>query len=454
MSVTEYSGLPMELLKKSDSISGNIVSIFAYLFLFIPNLIGCWMALILIQPKIGNWLHSYSYGKWAMLHLNLQLYGWSSIPLLGAFSLYFMNKNKQSSPHDILIICLLWTIALIGGSWHWLSGGSSGKIFLDWSGHSLHLFCGSILLIWAVLVWNFLSAFKSDKVKYSAKNIIEGLGLLTLLAVPISLFLTSHDNVYPPINPNSGGATGHSLLASTSGLIFIILLLFSYILPNNSQKNLPLKICWGYLLFCLISYLGIRHGNASNDETNQILGLAVLLGWIPLLSIYFRTLSLNVFGKKWSMALIFWWALLTLNGFTFFIPDWLIQTKFTNGFVAHSHLAMAGFVTALNQVILSQIQNPVAESESKTTTFYLWNVSLGLYLISMFSSGIYENNNFTGFMNHSAYVQFLYSLRLIAGLGMTLASAIWFVRAYRPLLQNFKTRSTLSNTQSTVVYPS
>ena len=41
-----------------------------------------------------------------------------------------------------------------------------------------------------------------------------------------------------------------------------------------------------------------------------------------------------------------WWGLLVLTGYLMYFPWILDRIKFTQGLVAHSHLAMAGFTTS------------------------------------------------------------------------------------------------------------
>jgi len=46
----------------------------------------------------------------------------------------------------------VWSAALGVGAFSWLSGHSSGKLFLDWSGFARVLFPGALLVLWLLLV--------------------------------------------------------------------------------------------------------------------------------------------------------------------------------------------------------------------------------------------------------------------------------------------------------------
>ncbi|OYV05568.1 MAG: hypothetical protein CFE26_10890, partial [Verrucomicrobiales bacterium VVV1] len=97
------------------------------------NAVGVWMAALLLWPRLGVLAGEATYGRWVPVHLNLQLYGWTSLPLLGwLFAIYQVGKSKWAGP-----AIWGWSVALMVGSEFWLSGRTTGKIFLDWSGGSL-----------------------------------------------------------------------------------------------------------------------------------------------------------------------------------------------------------------------------------------------------------------------------------------------------------------------------
>src|SRR5215472_17979023 len=51
-------------------------------WLFASNLIGVWLAILLLFPNAGRFLGEWSYGRWTPVHLNFQLYGWIALPLV------------------------------------------------------------------------------------------------------------------------------------------------------------------------------------------------------------------------------------------------------------------------------------------------------------------------------------------------------------------------------------
>ena len=52
--------------------------------------------LLLVHPQLGDALGEYTYGRWAALHLNWQLYGWCSLPLVGVLLLVAMFKSSSA----------------------------------------------------------------------------------------------------------------------------------------------------------------------------------------------------------------------------------------------------------------------------------------------------------------------------------------------------------------------
>ena len=92
------------------------------------------------QPALGEW----TYGRWMMVHMNLELYGWASLPLVGfLFRVYGADRGpvaKWCRP-----VLWVWSASLGVGVFSWLSGHSSGKLFLDWSGYARVLFPAALL---------------------------------------------------------------------------------------------------------------------------------------------------------------------------------------------------------------------------------------------------------------------------------------------------------------------
>src|ERR1039458_7349777 len=52
-------------------------------WLVFANSIGVLLSILLLFPAINPILGEWTYGRWIMVHINLELYGWTSLPLVG-----------------------------------------------------------------------------------------------------------------------------------------------------------------------------------------------------------------------------------------------------------------------------------------------------------------------------------------------------------------------------------
>ena len=108
------------------------------------NAAGLWLSLLLLFPglNIGEW----TYGRWMPVHLNVQLYGWAALPLVGwLLSIYGVPRRWAEAA------TWAWTAALAAGVLSWLGGATSGKIFLDWKGGPRLAFVAALAFLWCVL---------------------------------------------------------------------------------------------------------------------------------------------------------------------------------------------------------------------------------------------------------------------------------------------------------------
>src|ERR1035437_2773097 len=164
-------------------------------WLVCANAVGLLLATLLLFPGGNHWLGEFTYGRWVPLHLNLQLYGWCSLPLLAWLLKTYRADNEPASRWART--CLwLWSASLVVGAGSWLTGNSSGKLFLDWTGYPRMIFPLAICFLWVVLTWSLRQHWHSTK-NHTAKII----GLVGLLTVPPVLYWAAGPGVYPAVNP-------------------------------------------------------------------------------------------------------------------------------------------------------------------------------------------------------------------------------------------------------------
>jgi cytochrome c oxidase cbb3-type subunit 1 len=395
-------------------------------WLLISNCVGLLLGILLLFPQLNYWLGEWTYGRWMPLHLNLILYGWCSLPLV-AWLLKAYQADRKPSTQWGRASLWGWSTALAVGAMSWLTGHSSGKLFLDWQGYARVLFVLAMLFLWLVLAWSLRCHWRGEENLSRIRRAGKIAGLVALLAVPFALYWAAEPKVYPPVNPDTGGPTGASLLESTLGVILIMLLL-PYGVGRQAQTNQRLR-AGAWILFAAenILCLALGRGNSSHHQLGEILGLGSLLFWVPMLSAYFNSFVWPAHTKRWLNACLFWWGLLVASSFTIFLPGLLDRFKFTDALVGHAHLAMAGFVSSLNIFLLVALLGEDGRSLNANWAFFAWQAGTVGYVVVMAVAGWLEGSNpaFTIVPGFGRNV--LYALRLVCGGLMTAAGIHWWL---------------------------
>lgn len=399
-------------------------------WLFAANLIGVWLAVLLLFPNAGHWLGAWSYGRWTPVHLNFQLYGWMALPLVAwAMRIYRAHRAPVSTWARAAL--LLWSLALAVGGISWLSGTTSGKLFLDWAGFSRILFPLAILFLWCVLAVAYGQAWRDPDNRRLAVRAVKLLGLALLLPIPSAIYLASSPGLYPAVNPDTGGPTGASQLESTL-IVVLILLLLPYGLTHRKRGGRRwLLVSWFTIVLEGLLCLALGSADVSHHRPVQFLSLASLLVWVPLLPAYFSAFEWPGVTRPWRIATFAWWAVLVPTGWAFFLPGILDRLKFTDGLVAHSILAMAGFVTSLLVLILGVLLREHADVFNSRWAFIAWHGSALAYVVLFLLAGWREGIDPTFTIVPGPARNILYVARLILGIAMTAASAEWLRRLSR-----------------------
>lgn len=394
---------------------GRVVALHSLGWLVAANVIGVWLALVLVWPGVGNLLAPFTYGRWAPLHLNWHLYGACSLPLVGALFAWCLDDRDPDAPAHAAVALAAWSGALLLGGVAWLGGITSGKLFLDWQGWTRPLLPVAMLGLWAVLAWHTARRWHA----FAPRHRMSRAALLALLLpVPWVLYGATSRMVYPPVNPDSGGATGASLLGSTLGVVTIGVLLPRWLGLHARRRLtgivLALAASWG--VFAVVD-----RGSVSHHAPAQILALATLLAWIPLLPLAWFRHAWPGPARPWLIAATAWWAALVASGWVSFLPAFSETLKFTHALVGHAHLALAGFVTSLDAAILVVLTGRAAPRG----TFALWQAGCAVYVVVMQLLGLLEARHDAELFRSESWTQAWFLLRLGAGLAMTTGSARW-----------------------------
>lgn len=403
-------------------------------WLVLGNAIGILLSLQLLWPSLNTIMAPFTYGRWVPLHLDFQLYGWCSFPLLALLFHFYLRSEKFSMKWAGALITL-WSTVLALGGWEWLHGRNSGKIFLDWSGFFGLGFPLVMGLVWMVLAMGYIQQIKNKRPpERTMLNVYaKGFFLLILAVIPFAFIKVLNPAVYPAINKASGGPTGTSLLGSTLGVvsIFWLLPLFGGIASKRSKK--PALIVGGLLAIHFALFGLLPHGNIAFGSPSQVLALGSTLAWIPILKWYFSTFHWPSGSRKWLASFGAWGFVLCATGFALFFSGMLGRWKYTSVLVAHSHLAMAGMMSSFNILILvlmNRLENNKDLFGSRLT-FVLWHGGLIIHLIAL--AGIaYEGGHFSEYpSSHPIPMRVLQSVKLMGGILMLTASVRWFANARR-----------------------
>lgn len=385
-------------------------------WLLVANAVGVWLSALLLWPGLGGLAGEAGYGRWVPVHLNLQLYGWTSLPLLcWLYGIYQTESSKWAAP-----AIWGWSGALIIGSMFWLSGKTTGKIFLDWSGGSLWALIVAQVVLWLVLA---IAWTRKRHGWTRAKRIATGLGLLMLAAVPWMLVIATSPTTYPPIDKTTGGPTGASLLGSTLSVVALLLILPSSL--GLVRKNPSSKWLWWVFVAEFVAFMVLEARGGSHFTLPQIVGLGLLLPWIGWISREWRNFEWPERSVFWKRSMLVWWAVLVIAGWLEFLPGVLDRMKFTNGLVAHAHLAMAGFTSSFGLLLLTLLGgDKVAAALSRGG--WLWNAAVGLHVVVLMLCGWLEGGSFSWIEGQPLWREVAFFIRLLCGLVMLAIAMRWW----------------------------
>jgi len=395
-------------------------------WLVFGNALGVMIAILLLLPQLNPWLGEWTYGRWMMIHMNTALFGWCSLPMLALLFKTYGADRRSLDPWCRPVVWL-WSAALIVGSYSWLQGHSSGKLFLDWSGYARVFFPLALLGLWVLLAIAFVRNREpgfNGRVKFLARL----LGLLALLPVPVGIYLSSSPSNYPAINPATGGPTGASQLESTLGVVLILLAVpFGVARPRPGLRRLASICCAVFFAEALLTAV-LGTGDVSHRLPAQYLSLASVLVWIPLIRAYYAAFEWVPATRRWRAAFQAWWAGLVITGWIMFLPGVLDRVKFTDALVGHSLLAVAGFLSAYVVFILVQI---LGEGDAwilnRTWSFYAWNLGVLAYVIVIMVAGWIEGSNPAFTIVPGKARNLIYVVRLLTGVAMLAGSVEWLL---------------------------
>jgi cytochrome c oxidase cbb3-type subunit I len=404
-------------------------------WLVLANAVGVLLSLLLLVPSLNKVFGEWTYGRWMPVHMNLELYGWSSLPLV-AFLFKVYGADRGPAANWCRPALWAWSTALGVGVLTWLNGHSSGKLFLDWTGYSRILFPLAIAAVWFVLAYSLRSQWRALPNSRFTTKAAKILCLALLLAVPVLIYVAASPTLYPPINPDTGGPTGASQLESTLVVVAILLLLPFGLTGLKVRRSWQTVTAWTVFAAEAILCLGLGRADVSHHRPIQYISLASLLVWLPLTPAYYSAFEWHPNTRRWRIAFLFWWSILVPTGWCLFLPGVLDHFKFTDGLVGHSLLAMAGFTTSLLIFVMVQLLGDDGWIFNGTLSFYVWQSSVLAYVLLMTYSGWREGFNPSFTIVPGVVRNCIYIARLTIGVLMLVASADWLLDASKLLRES------------------
>jgi cytochrome c oxidase cbb3-type subunit I len=422
----------------ADSRLFGLVAVHSLWWLTVANGVGLLLSTLLLFPAAGAALAPWTYGRWASLHLDLALYGWCALPLVGLLFRFYLPPAGLRPASELAVH--VWSGSLLAGAVAWLMGQTSGKLYLDWAGPSRLLFVANLLFLSGVLLvaacrqgWARLGPPEGLRPIEIAARIGRPSLWLTLIAVPFVLFKASSPDTYPAINAASGGPTGPGLLGSTLAVLWILAATPS--LLGLSTRGRPVTAqTFGLLALHTGVFIALlAHGDHRHGEPVQIAAVASLLLWSWLLPRHLLRFTWPPGSRPWMLAFLGWGGLLVVSAVLIFLPGVLDRVKFTNTLVAHAHLAMAGLATSFAMLVLIVLTDTIGLDRifMEPWSFGLWQAGCVAHVSVLVIAGALEAVDPGVLFRPDPGISALYAVRWVAGAAMLVGSLRWLGGAIR-----------------------
>jgi cytochrome c oxidase cbb3-type subunit 1 len=120
--------------------------------------------------------------------------------------------------------------------------------------------------------------------------------------------------------------------------------------------------------------------------------------------------------------------LLVVSGLLMYQPGVLDHLKFTQGLVAHSHLAMAGFTTSFCALLLVLLTGKRIGSGCSVA---LWHIAALVMIVTLALMGWKEGEGPSWMLEQPAWREWGLLIRSASGLLMLWVSVIWLMERRR-----------------------
>lgn len=412
---------------------GAATALHAFTWLAVANTLGVGLALLLVAPSWGDRLGPLTWGRWAPLHFDLHFYGWVLVPVLGALLLFLSPSGEDGRLGAVALAG--WSAALAVSACDGLGGHSSGKVFLEWTGVgrvAVALGCAGLVTAGG---WLVVRGWRQRHLESRATLIVRSLVVAGSVLVPLVLLQATAPEVYPAINPRSGGATHANTAASVLGVVAVLLatpVLLRMRARDGGRRRWGLA---GLLAVHLAALAALGGGDRSHTEPAQWLALGSTAVWLPLLAWATRAERWPAAARGWLSAAAGWGTVTLVTGLIGGWPGMAERWKFTNALVGHVHAAVAGLVTSwlMAMLLVLHDEEELTRSLAHRAARGLWHGSLGVHVAALVWLGTLEGGlpGLVASADAAPAVTSAYLLRLGSGLVMATLSWWWWWMARR-----------------------
>jgi len=245
---------------------------------------------------------------------------------------------------------------------------------------------------------------------------------VVLALVPLSLAFAASPAVYPPVDRTTGGPTGSSLLGSALIVINLMVILPRAVAEQHDKAVKPgiwIFLAFSWLFFGVTEAIGGTH-----FQWYQIVAMGMLLPWVWMLPRDWARFSWPDGSRGWRTAMFAWWGFLVVSGFLMYQPGVLDQIKFTQGLVAHSHLAMAGFTTSFCAMLLVLL---TGRRMGANWTVWTWHLAALAMIVTLALVGWREGDGPSWMLEQPAWRMWGFAARAFCGLLMWIVSIRWLI---------------------------
>jgi len=179
---------------------------------------------------------------------------------------------------------------------------------------------------------------------------------------------------------------------------------------------------WAYFAFCWIFFGVAEVVGGTHFDWWQNVSLLLMPPWAWLLARDWSGFSWPPQSRLWRMATFGWWGLLVLTGYLMYFPWILDRIKFTQGLVAHSHLAMAGFTTSFCALLIVTLTGRAIGGRLSIT---IWHAAAVVMIATLAVMGWREGAGPSWMLGNPPWREFGLAIRSACGLAMFLVSGTW-----------------------------